>query len=220
MVVMIKLTQLREAIVTVGRQLAAKGLISGADGNISVRLEDGRILVTPSGARKGELTTEAIVLTDAEGLNYEGENRPSSEILMHLAVYKNRKDINACVHSHAPFSTALAVAGIEPDEDILPEVVLSVGRIALTAYAQPGTDEVPISLEPFLAERNAFLLKNHGLLTIGSSLKEAFNRHEVVEHFAQIFYYGKQLGNIDHIPPEQFAALQSIRENARSAGKL
>jgi L-fuculose-phosphate aldolase len=132
---------------------------------------------------------------------------------MHLFAYQRRPDCRACVHSHPPYSTAFAVAGIPLAEDILPEVVVFVGGIPLAEYAPPGTPAVPESLEPFIAEHNAFLLRNHGLLTIGRSMEEALHRHETVEHFARIVHLARQLGNVSRIPAADFARLQQLREH-------
>jgi L-fuculose-phosphate aldolase len=136
---------------------------------------------------------------------------------MHLFVYDSRPDINACVHTHAPYSTAFAVAGITLNEDILPEVVLFVGAIPLTEYAPPGTKAVPDSLAPYVAESNAFLLRNHGLLTIGNSVEEAFCRHEVVEHFARIMHLAHQLGGPKKLPPDDLKRLRLMRQEKSSA---
>lgn len=199
-------------IVEFGRLLYRQKLVSGSDGNLSVRLDDDRILITPSGFAKGRLSAENIVTVDINGKKLQGSNNPSSEMAMHTFVYQNRDDIKACVHSHAPYATSFAVAGIELTEDILPEVVLFIGGIPLTDYAPPGTDSVPKSLAPFIEKNNAFLLRNHGLLTIGKSLEEAYNRHEIVEHYARIVHLARQLGNVNSIPSDDFKRLEKMRQ--------
>jgi len=125
-----------------------------------------------------------------------------------------RPDVGACVHSHAPHATAFAVAGEPLPEDILPEVVLFVGPIALAGYAPPGTDAVPASLTPFFRDHNAFLLQNHGLLTLGADPEEAYNRHETVEHYARILLLARQLGTIARIPDEDFRRLTDLRRRS------
>ena len=202
----------KNEIVEFGRLLYKQKLISGSDGNLSVRLDDDRIIVTPSGLAKGRLSAENIVTVDINGKKLQGSLNPSSEIAMHTFVYQNREDISACVHSHAPYATSFAVAGIELTEDILPEVVLFVGGIPLTEYAPPGTDAVPKSLEPHIENNNAFLLRNHGLLTIGRSLEEAYNRHEIIEHYARIVHLARQLGNVNSIPSDDFKRLEKMRQ--------
>jgi L-fuculose-phosphate aldolase len=196
-----------------GRRLYERGMLVGTEGNISVRLDDNRIVITPAGFPKGRLSAEDMIVVDPEGKCLEGTNRPSSELLMHLFVYKSRPEIGACVHSHPPFATAFAVAGISLAEDILPEAVLFVGRIPITEYAQPGTAAVPKALEPYIATCNAFLLRNHGLLTIGRDLEEAFHRHETVEHCARVVFLARQLGNVQAIPSQDLKRLQVMRGN-------
>jgi len=207
----------KNEIVEFGRLLYNQKLVSGTDGNLSVRLDDDRILITPSGVAKGRLSAENIVTVDINGKKLQGSLNPSSEIAMHTFVFQNRDDINACVHSHAPYATSFAVAGIEITEDILPEVVLFIGGIPLTEYAPPGTDAVPKSLEPHIEKNNAFLLRNHGLLTIGKSIEEAYNRHEIVEHYAHIIHLARQLGNVNSIPSDDFKRLEKMRQKLDKA---
>ena len=202
-----------QQLIVAGARLDTKGFIAGTDGNLSVRLDDDTILVTPSGLPKGSLKAEDLVRVDREGNQVEGSSNPSSEVAMHLFAYRSRPDCKACVHSHPPYSTAFAVAGIPLAEDILPEVVVFVGGIPLAEYAPPGTGAVPESLAPFIEENNAFLLRNHGLLTIGRSVDEALNRHETVEHFAKVVHLARQLGNISRIPAADFARLQELRKS-------
>ena len=202
---------MKKALVDTGQRLYARGYVSGTDGNFSVKLDDDRILITPAGVAKGQLAPDDLVIVDQNGKQLQGNRKPSSEMAMHLIVYKARPDIRACVHAHPPYATAFAVAGIHLAEDILPEVVVAVGGIPLTDYAPPGTDAVPKSIEPHLEANNAFLLRNHGLLTIGRSLDEAYHRHEVVEHYARIVFLARQLGNVASIPSEDFARLDKMR---------
>ena len=201
----------RKAIVKVGVKLQKNRFIAGTDGNISVKLSDNKILITPSGFRKGELESDDLVIIDFKGNILEGKNRPSSEFLMHTYIYQNRPDISACVHSHPPYATSFAIAGEELPDNILPEVVLFVGKIQLTDYAPPGTDSVPKSLSGFVNNCEAFLLKNHGLLTIGANLDVAYNRHETVEHYAKILTLAKNHGNINRIPDDDYERLISLR---------
>jgi L-fuculose-phosphate aldolase len=201
----------RKQVVECARKMYQRGFLAGTDGNLSVRLDDDRILISPSGVAKGEMAPEDMVIVDINGKHLQGSRQASSEILMHLACYQQREEIRACIHSHAPFCTAFAVAGIHLQEDILPEVVLFVGGIPLVDYAAPGTDDVPRALAPHLAENSAFLLRNHGLLTAGRSLDEAWHRHETVEHYARIMHLARQLGNVDAIPSDDFRRLEQMR---------
>lgn len=205
-------------IVEVGRVLYERGLIAGSEGNISVRLDNDRILVTPSGLCKGRLSSDDLVLVDFEGRQLEGTNAASSELPMHLHVYRKRPDVRSCVHSHAPYATAFAVAGTDLPFDALPEVALFLGRIPLTDYAPPGTESVGHSLDPFLDECNTFLLRNHGLLAIGTGLEEALLRHETVEQYARIVHLARQLGNVDTIPAEDLQRLEQMRRQRKEPG--
>ena len=200
------------AIIDIGQRLARKGFIAGADGNISVRLSPGEIMVTPSGLPKGSLAPDDLVVVDQAGNHLRGSRRASSELLMHLYVYQQRPEVLACVHSHPPTTTAFAVAGQALPTDILPEVILVVGEIPLTIYAATGTEEVPRALAPYIERCDAFMLRNHGLLTIGRSLEEAWARHETVEHYAKIVHLASQLGPVNPLPEAEVRRLKGMRE--------
>ncbi|MBK7142655.1 MAG: class II aldolase/adducin family protein [bacterium] len=204
--------EIAQQIVEIGQRLAQKGFIAGADGNISARISPSEIMVTPSGLPKGRLAQDDLVLVDPAGAHLRGSRRASSELLMHLFVYGQRPDIMACVHSHPPHVTAFAVVGRPLPTDVLPEVVLVVGEIPLTDYAATGTDEVPRALAPYIARDNAFILGNHGLLTIGRTLEEAWARHETVEHYARILLLASQLGDIRALPPAEVTRLRALKE--------
>lgn len=194
--------------------MAERQLIAGTDGNISVRLGPNRIMVTPSGQPKGRLSPEDMVVVDLQGHKVEGDREASSELAMHLFVYQSRPDIGACVHGHPPHATAYAVAGIEIPGGVLPEAVVSVEPIALTEFAPPGTQAVAGSLEAHILGHNAFLLRNHGLLTIGQDLFGALNRHETVEHCARILYLAGQLGGANKLPAEEVQRLVKMRNTS------
>lgn len=204
----------RKGIIAAGRRLAERGMIAGTDGNISVRLETNRVLVTPSGRNKELLEADDLVVVDMMGNKVEGELAASSELEMHLFVYRARSEVTACVHAHPPFATAHAVAGVELPYDVLPEAVVAGGPIALTEFAPPGTSAVARSLEAFVCGHNAFLLRNHGLLTVGRDLEEAYNRHETVEHCAKILHLARQLGGITHLPEAEVERLNKLRNEA------
>ncbi len=191
--------------------MVTSGLVVSTEGNLSVRLDDGRIIISPTGVNKGLMSQDELIIVDENGKKLQGRTEASSELAMHLYVYKNRPDVMACVHGHPPYATAFAVAGVELADDILPEVALSVGRIPLTDYSPPGTPNCPLSLAPHIEEHNAFLLRNHGLLTLGTTLSEAMNRHETVERLAQIVHLAHQLGNVNQIPSEDYRRLEKLR---------
>lgn len=204
----------RRAVLRVGELLDQKGYIAGTDGNVSVRLAPERILITPAGLAKGRLEDEDLVVVDLSGKVVLGGHEPSTESPMHLYVYQQRMDIGACVHSHAPYATSLAVAGTPLAANVLPELVLAVGSVPLTEeYAATGTHAVPESLAPYIQSANGFLLRNHGLLTIGRTVEEAYNRHETIEHYAKILHLALQLGGVNTLPQSEFDRLEAIRRN-------
>ncbi len=194
----------------VGLELYRRGYVSALEGNISALTPSGNVLITAAGSNLGKLGANEIVEIDLSGNQISGSGRPSSESGMHLAVYGSRADVAACVHSHAPYATAYAVAGKQPQTDILPEIVAQIGAIRLTQYASPGTQAVGESLQPFLGDCDAFLLKNHGLLTIGGNLEVAHQRHEIVESYLQILTIASGLGNIDRLPEAEILRLKKI----------
>ncbi|MEE9442848.1 MAG: class II aldolase/adducin family protein [candidate division Zixibacteria bacterium] len=206
-----------EKIANVGRILYDKGLIVASEGNISLRLESGNIMITPSGKNKGFLIFEDMVTIDLAGIQVSGKQKPSSEFRMHLFAYNNRDDISACIHAHPPFTTALSVAGISDNNAILPETVISAGRIPVTQYATPGTDELTLSISPFIEECDAIIIKNHGLVCFGKDLDSALNLLEIVEHNSKILYLSRQLGNIDYLSESEVEKLLTIKESKKPA---
>lgn len=184
---------LRMELVRVCRKLATSGLIAAADGNVSCRAGENRLLITPSGKPKGELAPMDLLLTDLDGKLREGTGKPSSEIRMHLLVYRKRPDVEAIVHAHPPMLTAFTVAGMQFLADALPEVWLTIGAVPTAPYATPSTEEVPDSLAPFIEGHQAMLLERHGSLTLGKSLAEACMRLEKLEHAAHTLFYAHLL---------------------------
>ena len=180
------------------------------DGNISVRMNN-RIIVTPTMKSKGFLKVNDLVTTDLKGKKVEGKLTPTSELLLHLFVYKKRQDVGAVIHAHPPYGTALAVAGMELPENILPEVFLSLGKIPLASYGTPSTQELPDSISSLILKHDGILLKNHGILTIGKNLEEAYFKLERAEHFAQVFFIAKSLGKVDKLTKRQMDKLKKIK---------
>lgn len=204
----------QKQIIEIGRRLYQNGFISAYDGNLSIRLNKTKILITPSGKAKGFLSDDDPVTVDQNGNIIKGAGKPSSEILMHLFVYKHRNDINACCHAHPPYATALSAVGEGPPNNLLPESILTAGEIVLTDYAAPGTEAVGQSLAGKIADHEAFILKNHGVLTIGRNLEEAYFRMETVEHLAKIFYIAKNSGKLDFLAENEVRRLKDIRSKS------
>ncbi len=211
--------QIKQEICEVGHRLYAKGFVAANDGNISVKVGENEFYCTPTGVSKGSLTPDMIIKIDAEGNKIEGALNPSSEIKMHLRVYRERPDVNAVVHAHPPVATAFTVAGIPLDRYILPEAVLTIGDIPTCAYGTPSTMEIPDSLMPYIQEHDAFMLKNHGALTIGNTLTRAMFTMEEVEFNANIMKMAMELGKIEEIPADQMIKLMDLRVKMGFPGK-
>ena len=202
----------REAVCRVGKLLYDRGYVAANDGNISVKVAENRLLITPSGVSKGRMTPEMLLVTDLDGTVVEGNRHPSSEGKMHLEVYRGRPDVNAVVHAHPPVSTAFAVCRRGLETPYLSELVAGLGHVPCTpSFAMLSTREVPESVRPYLADHNALLLANHGALAWGGDLWEAFDRLETVEHTAKIVLNAQLLGGGVPLTEEEVARLQGLR---------
>src|SRR5262249_53246764 len=179
-------SQLRADIVEVGRRMYARGYTASNDGNISVRLGSDRLLMTPKSVCKGFMTPDMMCVTDLEGRKLQGDRDPSSEMLMHLEVYRQRSDVQAVVHAHPPIATGFAVAGIPLNRAVLAEVLTTLGSIPIAEYATPSTKELPEAVRKYVKAHDGMLLANHGALTLGADLFSAYYKMETIEHFAKI----------------------------------
>ena len=207
--------QLRQEMVRVGRLMWERGYVAATDGNLSARLGPDRLLVTPSGMSKGFLSVEDLVLLRPDGApvaSYRGQGkRASSEIAMHLEVYRQRSDINAVIHAHPPLATAFSIAGVSLARCVIPEVIVTLGGIPTTEYATPGTGEVQESIRQAIRDYDALVMAHHGSLTVGGTLWEAYLRLEKVEHTAEITLAAHQLGRVNTLSPEAVATLAEKR---------
>ena len=202
----------REAVCRVGKLLYDRGYVAANDGNISVKVAENRLLITPSGVSKGRMTPEMLLVTDLDGTVIEGDRHPTSEGKMHLEVYRGRPDANAVVHAHPPVSTAFAVCRRGLETPYLSELVAGLGQVpCTTSFAMLSTEEVPESVRPYLADHNALLLANHGALAWGGDLWEAFDRLETVEHTAKIVLNAQLLGGGIPLTEEEVVRLQGLR---------
>ena len=207
--------QLKEQIVEIGRRVYANGYVAAMDGNISARLDDQRIVTTPTMICKGRMTPEALVLVDNQGNKLRPEERsPSSEFAMHREIYRLRPDIRAVVHAHPPFGTGFAVANVALDKPLLSEVILTLGCIPLTAYGTPSTKELSESLIPYIPHHDALLLANHGAVAYGSDLESAYGKMETLEHFAKISLIARLVGKPQELPAAAIEKLLDVRERA------
>ncbi len=184
----------REEIVRYGRMLHQRGFVAAMDGNLSVRLRDDRILVTPTSVSKGGMRPSDMVIVDLEGEHVSGHRNVTSEIGMHLLIYRTRPDVQAIVHAHPPTATGFAAAGVPLTEPLVCEVVMGLGCIPLARYGTPGTSELAQTLEPYVPNYDAILMSNHGVVTYGDTLERAYMKMETVEHFAEIALVTHLLG--------------------------
>ena len=202
---------LRNDIVRVCRRLYERGLIAGGEGNVSARLEDGNILVTPSGASKIDVSESDLVIVSPDGKPVAGSGRASSELGMHLRIYRLRPDVGAVVHAHPPFATAFAVAGEDLMAPVLPEILVLIGGVPLVPYATPGSPALAAAIEPFLPHHDAFLMANHGATAYGSTLSIAHQRMESLEHAARILFSARALGHIAMLTDDERDLLLQLR---------
>jgi L-fuculose-phosphate aldolase len=204
-------SSLRADIVEVGRRMYARGHTASNDGNISVRLDTSRLLMTPKSVCKGFMTPDMMCITDLEGRKLQGDRDPSSETLMHLEVYRQRPDVQAVVHAHPPTATGFAVAGIPLDRAVLAEVLTTLGSIPIAEYATPSTKELPEAVRKYIRAHDGMLLANHGALTVGGDLFGAYYKMETIEHFAKISLVARMLGRENLLSREEVTRLQDLR---------
>jgi L-fuculose-phosphate aldolase len=204
-------TQLRADIVEIGKFAWQKGWVAANDGNISVRLDDRRILCTPTGVSKGMMHADDLIVCDMDGNKVDGKRERTSEIMMHCTVYQMRPDIASVVHFHPPHSTGFAVAGRALNEAILPEVILLLGCVPLAEYGLPGTPALSDTLKPYIPGYDAILMGNHGVVCYASDLWKAYFRMETVEHTARIALVAEMLGGAKVLPRLEVAKLFDSR---------
>jgi L-fuculose-phosphate aldolase len=202
---------LREEIVGVCRRLYERGLIAGPDGNVSTRLSEDTVLVTPAGMSKVDVLPEDLVVVGMDGRRLAGYREPSSEVTLHVRIYSRRPDVRAVVHAHPPAATGFAVAGEGFEDYVLPELIVQLGVVPLVPYATPGTASLSDACEPYMSAHDAFLLANHGAVTTGPTLLVAHQRMESLEHAARITLVARLLGRVNELTPAQVAALLPAR---------
>jgi L-fuculose-phosphate aldolase len=203
--------QVKADIVEVGRRMHERAYVASNDGNISVRVAPDRVMATPKGVSKGFMTPAMIVTTDMAGRKVAGTHEPSSELLMHLAVYEARPDIKAVVHAHPPVATGFAVAGIPLDRAVLAEVITTLGSIPIADYGTPSTSELADAVRRYVTAHDGLLLANHGALTVAGDLFAAYFKMETIEHFARISLVARLLGRERVLSREEVVRLQSLR---------
>lgn len=211
----------KELILEVGRRMYLKGFVAANDGNISCKIADDVILTTPTGVSKGFMNQDMIVKMTLDGkiLSEDSQYKPSSEVKMHIRAYQENPEIMAVTHAHPPVATSFAIAGVGLDQPILTEAIMGLGSVPIAKYATPGTHEVPDSIAPFCRDYNAVLMANHGALTWGADVMQAFYRLESVEYYATIMMYtGNIIGKANKLSCEQIAPLLETRAKLGISG--
>ncbi|MFB2550356.1 class II aldolase/adducin family protein [Ensifer soli] len=206
------LNALRELICELGRRAYKREMGAANDGNISVLLDDGTLLCTPSGVSKGFMTPDMICHVDRAGRLLAGHRyKPSSEMGMHLCVYDHRDDVRAVVHAHPLYATVHAICGKPLTAQIMPESTMFLGEVPLTPYGQPSSPELAASITPYLARHDALLLENHGALTYGHDLMSAYFKMEALDYYAKVVYLAAGYGGAKEFNAEQIEKLLDVR---------
>ena len=211
--------EIRKEICEIGKRIYTQGFVAANDGNITVKASDNVFYATPTGVSKGYMTPDMVIKVDGEGRVLEGKLKPSSELKMHMRVYKERPDVNAVVHAHPPTATGFAIAGIPLDKFTMPEAIIFLGTVPIAEYGTPSTDEIPDALSKYLQNYDAFLLENHGALTVGNTLLSTYFKMETLEFYAKISLVARQLGGEQELTCEQVEKLMEVRKSFNIPGK-
>ncbi len=208
--------RLRRAICRIGGLCYERNFIAGADGNISARLSDGTILITPAGAMKGFLEPHHVAHIDARGRVVDGGPKCSTEVAIHLVAYEERPDMRAMVHAHPPHAVALTIAGVDMQMPLIPEIVVTIGGVPTAPYGTPGTDELPESIRAIVRCSDTLLMQNHGSVTLGTNLMDAYKKLDMLEHTARILFLALAVnGGVQPLPDE---AVRKLLETRRLLG--
>ena len=207
--------RLRNAIAEIGKLCYSKGFIVGADGNISARMSDGTVLITPAGAMKGFLAPEHMAHVDMQGRVIDNGPKCSTETGIHLVSYHERPEMRAVLHCHPPHAVALTIAGIDLQTPIIPEIIVTIGGIPTAPYGTPGTDELPESIRAIVRCSDTLVMQNHGSVTLGTNLLDAFKKLDMLEHTAKILWLAHAVGKVNALPPD---AVKRLLDTRRTLG--
>lgn len=211
------ISDLKKELVMVCKMLYDRKLVSATDGNVSIKIDEDKMLVTPSGVNKGLLKEDMILTVDFNGKLIEGTLKSSKEVGMHIKIYEDRPDIGAIIHTHPPYSTAFAVAHETIKNNLLIETLVLLGDIAMAPYGTPGTKEILDSIEGLTENYDAILLKNHGVITYGEDIIDAFNKMDALENVAKTIVMSEIVGKPQEIPQDR---IDYLREMQNSKSKL
>jgi L-fuculose-phosphate aldolase len=204
--------RLRRGICEIGKLAYSRGYIVGADGNLSARMNDGTILITPAGAMKGFLEPQHVAHIDMQGNAVDGGAQASTEKAIHLVVYHERPEMKAVVHAHPPHAVALTIAGIDLQQPFIPEIIVTIGGIPTAPFGTPGTQELPESIRAIVGCSDTVVMKNHGSVTMGTNLLDAYKKLDMVEHTARILYLAHTVGaKLEPLDPEKVKKLLATR---------
>jgi L-fuculose-phosphate aldolase len=205
-------SRLRRALCEMGKLCYSRNYIVGADGNLSARMSDGTILITPAGAMKGFLEPQHIARIDMRGEVVDGGPRASTERGIHLTVYEERPEMKAVVHAHPPHAVAMSIAGIDLQAPFIPEIIVTIGGIPTAKFATPGTPELAESIRAIVRCSDTLVMTHHGSVTIGTNLLDAYKKLDMVEHTAKILWLAHTVGHAKPLPPEYVQKLLATRE--------
>ena len=213
--------EIKKQICEIGQRIYNKGMVAANDGNISVKISENEFLCTPTGVSKGFMTPEFICKVDRNGKVIQANKgfKPSSEIKMHMRVYKERPDVNSVVHAHPMYATSFAIAGIPLTEPIMPEAVIALGCVPIAEYGTPSTEEIPDAVAKYVQHYDAVLLENHGALSYSDSLINAYYKMESLEFYAQLLYQSRLLGGPKRLSDAQVQRLYELRRQFGLKGK-
>ncbi len=203
---------LKKKLVKTCHKVYKKGFVAAFDGNLSLKIDENRFLITRSGINKGEITEKDILTIDSNGNLIEGIGKITTEVKLHLKIYNNRKDVNSVIHCHPIYATAIATSRETFPNNIFPEVILTLGKVPICNYATPSTDELANSLNPFVDYANVFLLSNHGAVSVGETIEVAFFRMEKLEHISKTIFVAETIGNLKKLKNEQIEELYAIAD--------
>jgi L-fuculose-phosphate aldolase len=203
--------RLRNALCEIGKLCYQRNYIFGADGNLSAKLQDGTLLITPAGAMKGFLSPGNLAHIDMAGKVVDAGPKPSTEVGIHLVSYRERPEMKAVLHCHPPHAVALTLAGIDMQIPIIPEIIVTIGGIPTAPFATPGTDELPESIRAIVRCSDTLVMQNHGSVTLGTSLMDAYKKLDMLEHTAKILWLAHSLGHVKPLPPDAVKKLLATR---------
>jgi L-fuculose-phosphate aldolase len=204
--------QLKEQICEIGRRLYAREFAAANDGNITIRINDKEVLCTPTMVSKGFMKPDDICKVDYDGKQLAGKRKRTSEVLLHLAIYKTRPDVNAVVHCHPPHATAFAVAREPIPKCVLPEVEVFLGEVPMANYETPGTQRFAETIIPYVKDCNTIILANHGTVTFGPTLENAYFNTEIVDAYCRILILARQLGSVNYFTEPQARELLDLKK--------